>query len=175
MDRPIPHGDSRWGQPDPEGGNHGPREASSTKPQAGFVANQDFSGFWTVNICREGHSQRSAPQKRHTAHPRRHTPGTPRKLSGWNRGRDKSEPSTGDHYACQVPGHLSCSDLGWCKTQAQPNLRLCRVSKNLRGLDLGSAYNPGPTSDSSQKSNLESEQCRLGKHTHHEWGQTQCG
>ena len=25
------------------------------------------------------------------------------------------------------------------------------------------------------QSNLETEQCRLGKHTHHEWGQTQCG
>ena len=31
------------------------------------VANQIFLGFWTVDICWEGHSQRSAPQKRHTA------------------------------------------------------------------------------------------------------------
>ena len=41
----------RLGQPEPEGGNRGPREASSTKLQAGFLANQDFLGFWTVNIC----------------------------------------------------------------------------------------------------------------------------
>ena len=53
------------------------------------------------------------------------------------------------------------------KTQAQPSLCLCGVHKNLNlsGLDLGSACKPGPTSDSSRQSNLESEQCRLGKHT----------
>ena len=32
------------------------------------VANQDFLGFWMVDICQEGHSKRSAPKKRHTAH-----------------------------------------------------------------------------------------------------------
>ena len=37
-------------QPEPEGGNRGPREALSNKVQAGFIANQDFLGFWTVNI-----------------------------------------------------------------------------------------------------------------------------
>ena len=46
---------------------------------------------------------------------------------------------------------------------------------NLSGLDLGSACNPGPASDSSRQSKLESEQCRLGKHTCRERGQTQCG
>ena len=46
---------------------------------------------------------------------------------------------------------------------------------NLSGLDLGSAYNPGPASDSSQQSNLEPKQCRQGKHTLREQGQTQCG
>ena len=53
------------------------------------------------------------------------------------------------------------------KTQAQPSLRLCGVPKNLNlsGLDLGSALNPGPASDSSRQSNLEPKQCRLGKHT----------
>ena len=37
------------------------------------------------------------------------------------------------------------------KTQAQPSLRFCEVPKNLNlsGIDLGSACNPGPTSDSS--------------------------
>ena len=42
---------------------------------------------------------------------------------------------------------------------------------NLSGLDVGSACNAGPTSDSSQQSNLEPEQCRLGKHTRREQGQ----
>ena len=62
------------------------------------------------------------------------------------------------------------------KTQPQPSLHLCGVPKNLNlsGLDLGNAGNPGPTSDSSRQSNVEPEQCRLGKHTHCEQGQAQC-
>ena len=42
----------------------------------------------------------------------------------------------------------------------------------MSGLDLGSAYNPGPASDSSQQNNLEPKQCRHGKHTRREQGQT---
>ena len=61
----------RGGQPELEGGNHGPREASSTKLQADFIANPDFLGFWKIDICQEGCSQKSAPQKRH---------GTPEKV-----------------------------------------------------------------------------------------------
>ena len=53
------------------------------------VANQDFLGFWTVDILQEGHSQGSAPQKRHTAHLRQAHPLPPRKPSGWDRGGDK--------------------------------------------------------------------------------------
>ena len=61
--------------------------------------------------------------------------------------------------------------------QAQPSLCLCGIPEclNLSGLDLGSAYNPGPASDSSWQSNLEPEQCRQGKHTRREQGQTLCG
>ena len=61
--------------------------------------------------------------------------------------------------------------------QAQPSLHLCGVPQylNLSGLDLGSAYNSGPASDSSQQSNLETKQCRQRKSTRREWGQTQCG
>ena len=58
----------RPGQPEPEGGNHSPREALSTKLQAGFVANQDFLGFWTVNIrlrrCAGGYIQKTKRQER---------------------------------------------------------------------------------------------------------------
>ena len=64
-----------------------------------------------------------------------------------------------------------------CKMQAQPSLCLCGVPENLNlsCLDLGSARKPGPASDSSRQSNLESEQCRLGKHKRREQGQMQCG
>ena len=61
--------------------------------------------------------------------------------------------------------------------QALLSLRLCGVPeyRNLSGLDLGSAYNPMLASESSQQSNLEPKQCRQGKHTRREWGQTQYG
>ena len=53
------------------------------------------------------------------------------------------------------------------KTQGQLSVRLCGVPEylNLSSLDLGSAYNPGPASDSSLQSNLEPKQRRQGKHT----------
>ena len=102
-------------EPALEGGNHGPREASSTKLQAGFIANQESLGFWIVNIHREGCSQRLAPQKRHMAHLRRCTRCTPRKPSGWDGGGDKLQPSTRGDCAHQEPGHLSCPYLGWAQ------------------------------------------------------------
>ena len=114
----------RRGQPEPEGGNCGLREASSTKLQAGFIANQDFLEFWMVNIHQEGHNQRAAPQKTHTAHLRRCTGCTPGKLSGWDGGGDKMQPPTGGDCARQTPNHLSCSDLGRaqnaCPTKSVP-------------------------------------------------------
>ena len=155
-------------------GKLGPRDSIPCQTASRLpVANHVFLGSWMVDIPWEGHSQRSAPQKRHTAHLRRRARCTPRKPSGWDGGGIKSQPSTGYNRAHQAPGHLSCSELG----QAQPILCLCGVPENLNlsGLDLGSACNPGPTSDSFQQSNLEPEQCRLGKHTRCEWGQTQCG
>ena len=48
------------------------------------VANQVFLGSWTVDICQEGCSKRSAPQRRHTAYLRRHSCGTHRKPRGWD-------------------------------------------------------------------------------------------
>ena len=113
MDWPI----LRWrqagrGQPEPKRGNLSPREASSTKLQAGSVANQDFLGFWMVEVRWEGHSQRSAPQKRHMARLRGMCLQPLRKLSGWDGGVDKTHPAPGGDCACQAPGCLSCSDLG---------------------------------------------------------------
>ena len=67
-------------------------EAPYTKLQSDFLDNQDFLGFWMVDIRREGRSQRSASQKRHTAHLRRCACCTPRKPSGWDRGGDKTQP-----------------------------------------------------------------------------------
>ena len=83
-----------WRGPSPAGD----REAGDW-PQRGIlyqtasrvpVANQIFLGFWTVDIYWEGHSQRSAAQKRQTAHLKRARPLPPRKPSGWDRGGDKT-------------------------------------------------------------------------------------
>ena len=41
----------RRGQPETEEGNHSPKEASSTKLQAGFLVNQDSLRFWTVDVA----------------------------------------------------------------------------------------------------------------------------
>ena len=52
------------------------------------VANHVFLGFWRADICQEGHSLRSAPQRRHIAHLRQCSHGTPGKLSGGDQGGD---------------------------------------------------------------------------------------
>ena len=124
-----------------------------------------------IDIRREGLSQRSAPLNRHMAH-LRHAHCTPRKPSGWNGVGDKPQPSTGGDYTRPAPGHLSCSDLERAQNAGSTKSAPLWSTKNLNlsGLDLGRACKPGPASDSSQHSNLEPEQCRLGKLTRCEWG-----
>ena len=128
-----------------------------------------------VDICREGRRQRSAPQKRHTAHLRRRTHCTPRKPSGRDRGGDKLQPSTGGVCAHQAPGHLSCLDLGRAQNTGSTKSSPLWSIREPEWLRLEKGMQPRPTSNSSQQRNLEPEQCRLGKHTCCEWGQTQCG
>ena len=144
-------------QPEPERGNLSPWDSilyqtSSRLP----VANQVFLGSWTVDIHQEGHSQRSPPQRRHTAHLRRCSRCTPRKLSSWDGGDDKTSwirsPHTWGECTHQVPGHLSCMDLGRAQNAGPTeSVLLCGVPENLNlsGLELGSASNLGPTLDSS--------------------------
>ena len=100
-------------QPEPEGGgNLGPRDGilhqTESRPP---VVNQVFLGPWTVDIHQEGGSQRSAPQRRHTAHLRRCSHCTPRKLSAWDRGGNKMHHPTWGECTREAPGHLSCLDL----------------------------------------------------------------
>ena len=74
-----------------ERGKLGPRDGMPYQTVSRLpVANQVFLGSWTVDIHQEGHSQRSAPQKRYTAHLRRCSRCTPRKPSGWDGGGDKT-------------------------------------------------------------------------------------
>ena len=74
------------------------------------VANQVFLGSWMVDICQEGHSQRSAPQRIHMAHLRCHSCCAPRKPSDWD--GDKMHRPTCRVCTCKTPGHLSCLYLG---------------------------------------------------------------
>ena len=52
------------------------------------TANQVFLRSWMVEIHQEGHSLRSGLQRRHTAHLRWCSYGTPGKPRGWDRGGD---------------------------------------------------------------------------------------
>ena len=106
-------------------GNLGPRDGILYQTVSRLpVANQMFLGTWTVDMHQEGHSQRSAPQRRHTAHLRWCSHCTPRKRSSWDRGGDKTHYPTWGHCTHQAPGHLSCSDLGRaqnaCPTKSVP-------------------------------------------------------
>ena len=119
-----------------------------------------------VNILQDGHSQRSASQKREST-----SAIHPENLSSWDRGGDKPQPSTGGDYTHQGPGHLSCLDLGQAQNAGPTKSAPLWTNREPEPERLvGSACNPGPASDSSWQSNLESEQCRLGKHPRHEWG-----
>ena len=72
MDGPSPTGgrEAGRGQSEPERGNLGPRDGIIYQTASRLsVVNQEFLGFWMVDICQEGHSQRSASQKRHKARP----------------------------------------------------------------------------------------------------------
>ena len=145
----------RRGQPEPEGGSHGPREASSTKVQAGFVANQDFLGFWTVNIRL-----------------RRCAGCTPSKPSGRT-----GEALSRSNHTRQIPGHLSCLDLGRAQnagpTKSAP-LRTTQVPE-LERLRPGRCMQSRPGLGRFRQSNLEPEQCGQGGHMRCEQGQAQCG
>ena len=59
-----------------------PEMASSTKLSRLPVANYIFLRSWIIDIRQEGHSLRSAPQRRHTAHLRQCSHGESGKLSG---------------------------------------------------------------------------------------------
>ena len=125
MDWPIPNQrqGSRWGRAGArrQGGKLGPREGILYQTVSRLpVANQVFLGSWKVDICQEGHSQRSAPQGRHTAHLRQHSHCAPRKPSNCDRGRDKMLPGE-----CVITKHLvACLDLGRaqnaCPTESVP-------------------------------------------------------
>ena len=116
-------------QPEPERGNWDPREASYTKLQAGFIANQYFLGFWKADIAGRVADRDQLPRRdtQHTwegapiAHP-----------ENWVDG-------TGEVTGCSLQlGVTLCAKhmvtwaartWGGLKTQAQLSLHLCGVPR----------------------------------------------
>ena len=102
-----------------------------------------------VDILQDGGNQRSALQRRHTAHLRQCSHGAPRKPSAWDWGGDKRHYQIGSVLSKHL---VTCAarTLEGHKKQAQPSLCLCGVPENLNlsGLDLGSARNPGTALES---------------------------
>ena len=115
------------------------------------VANQVFLGSWMVDIHQEGCSQRSAPQRRHTAHLRQHSHCAPRKLSTWVLGGDKTHHPTWGVCAHQALGRRSCSDLGRAqKAGPTKSVPLWRTREcEPEGFRPGKCTQPRPTLDSS--------------------------
>ena len=122
---PSPRGklaSSRPAHPQPEAGRQagnsqnqkargklGPRDGILYQTASRLpVANQVFVGSWMADIRQEGHSQRSAPQRRHTAHLRWHS----QEAECLDRGGEKMHRPTWGECTGQAPGHLRCSDLG---------------------------------------------------------------
>ena len=100
MDWPIPPPEAERQAGDSQSqkarGNLSPRDSILHQTVSRLpVANQVFLGSWMVDIHQEGHSQRSAPQKRHTAHLRWHSRYAPRKPSSWDWGGDKMQRPAG--------------------------------------------------------------------------------
>ena len=84
-----------------------------------------------------------------------------------NRAAGTGEAINHSDHTRQTPGHLSCSDLQRAQNAGPTKSAPLRSTQdlNLSGLDLGSAYNPGPAPDSSRHSNLEPKQYRQKAHT----------
>ena len=81
-------------QPESERGKLSPRDGIPYRTASRLpVANQVFLGSWTVDIRQEGHSQRSALQRRHMAHLGRSSHAHPRNRAA----------RTGEVTRCTVP------------------------------------------------------------------------
>ena len=93
MDWPIPQlkGGRKAGgsQSRKARGNLGPRDGILHQTVSRLLlANHIFLGSWMIGICQEGHSLRSAPQRRHTAHLRHRSFGTHGTPSSRDQGGD---------------------------------------------------------------------------------------
>ena len=154
----------RRGQPEPERGNLGPREASSTKLQAGprLLTRTSWDSGRLTSTGRG--AVRDQLRRRDTAHLSRPCPLPPRKPSGWDGEVMRRTPHLG--RLCW-PSPWSPEPLGPGRQtpQAQLILLLCGVPKslNLSGSDWGSARNPGPASDSSPAEEPRASEVETGK------------
>ena len=127
------------------------------------VDNDIFLGSWTVLICQECHSLRSAPQRRYMAHLGLCPHGAPRKLSrqDWKVHKMQGPPGT-----ARLPSNWLPEQFGPVKgTKPTVHLDLCpcRTPKNLSGLDWEVHETQGPLGTVPLQSTLEPEQCGARK------------
>ena len=152
MDRPLPSPEAERQVEDSQSqrarGKLRPRDDILYQTVNRFrVANQVFLGSWMVDTRQEGCSQRSAPQRGHTACLRRCSRSAPRKPKGWNPRGEKTHRPAG--RVCS-PSTWSLELLGPGKgTKHRPNrLCLCGVTENLNLLRPGKCMQPWPALDS---------------------------
>ena len=103
------------------------------------VANHVFLGYWTVDISQECHILRSAPHRRHTAHLRLCSYGTPRNQPARTTEVIKTYSPLGTECS---PSNQLPELLGPGKGRKhtlQLGLNCCAVPENLSNLDLGRA------------------------------------
>ena len=117
----------RVGKPEPERGNRGPREASSTKLQTGSVANQEFLGFCTVDIRPQ--PEISSPEETHGT-PQKARPLYTQKTEQLGQRRRRDAPPTRGWP--RLPSTWSPELLGPGKgTKRRPN-RVCAFGEYTR-------------------------------------------
>ena len=138
MDQPIPC--QRWGgrrrHLELERGKLSPRDGIFHQTVSRLpVANWAFLASWTDDICQEGWSQWSAPQKRHTAHLRWRT----WKPSGWDGGGYKTHHQAGSMRASTWSPELLGPRKG---TQPKAHFRkfLHRATWSLSSVDWESTH-----------------------------------
>ena len=129
-----------------------------------------------VDIHQEGHSQRSAPKKRHIAHQRQAWPLPHSKPSSWDRRGDKIHSPSGETTTSTWSPELLEPGKG---TKHKPNWvhAFVEYSRTLpEQLRPGKCTQPRARFRQwTNRSNIDPEKCKLGKCTHPELGQTQCG
>ena len=112
------------------------------------VANHVFLGSWTVDICQECHSLRSASQRRHMAQVRWCSHSTPRKPSNWDQGGNWDVHLSWSSVLAENPVAWGAWTWEGHKTHSPSGSVPLQSTENLSGLEVGRSWNAGSTWES---------------------------